>query len=153
MYGVILIIHSLIRWLVLLAGIVTVVRAITGWRTGRPWTLADDRAGARFMMAFDLQMVLGLLLYFFLSPITKAAMQDFGGAMANSGLRFWAVEHIFGMLVAMILAHVGRARVRRLTNDSRKHKVAAIFFTLALLTILASIPWPGTVAGRPLLRW
>jgi len=153
MYGAVLIIHSLIRWLVLLAGIVTVVRAITGWRTGRPWTLADDRAGARFMMAFDLQMVLGLILYFFLSPVTRAAMQDFGGAMANAGLRFWAVEHIFGMLVAMVLAHVGRARVRRLTNDSRKHKVAAIFFTLALLTILASIPWPGTVSGRPLLRW
>jgi hypothetical protein len=80
-------------------------------------------------------------------------MQDFGGAMANSALRFWAVEHLFGMLVAMVLAHVGRARVRRVSSDSRKHKVAAIFFTLALLTILASIPWPGTVAGRPLLRW
>jgi len=153
MYGLVLILHSLIRWFVLLAGIVTVVRAITGWRTGRPWTLADDRAGARFMMAFDLQMLLGLLLYFLLSPITRAAMQDFGGAMANSALRFWAVEHLFGMLVAMVLAHVGRARVRRVSSDSRKHKVAAIFFTLALLTILASIPWPGTVAGRPLLRW
>ena len=153
MYGLALILHSLIRWLVLLAGIVTVVRAITGWRTGRPWTLADDRAGARFMMAFDLQMLLGLLLYFLLSPITRAAMQDFGGAMANAALRFWAVEHIFGMLVAMVLTHVGRARVRRVGNDTRKHKLAAIFFTLALLTILASIPWPGTVAGRPLLRW
>jgi hypothetical protein len=153
MYGLVLILHSLIRWLVLLAGIVTVVRAITGWRTGRPWTLADDRAGARFMMAFDLQMLLGLLLYFLLSPITRAAMQDFGGAMANSAMRFWAVEHIFGMLVAMVLTHIGRARVRRVTSDTRKHKLAAIFFTLALLTILASIPWPGTVAGRPLLRW
>ncbi len=153
MYGLVLILHSLIRWLVLLAGIVTVVRAITGWRTGRPWTLADDRAGARFMMAFDLQLLLGLLLYFLLSPITRAAMQDFGGAMANSALRFWAVEHFFGMLVAMVLTHVGRARVRRVSSDSRKHKVAAVFFTLALLTILASIPWPGTVAGRPLLRW
>jgi hypothetical protein len=153
MYGLVLILHSLIRWLVLLAGIVTVVRAITGFRTGRPWTLADDRAGARFMMAFDLQMLLGLLLYFLLSPITRAAMQDFGGAMANSTLRFWAVEHTFGMLVAMVLIHVGRTRVRRVSNDTRKHKLAAIFFTLALLTILASIPWPGTVAGRPLLRW
>jgi hypothetical protein len=53
----------------------------------------------------------------------------------------------------MVLAHVGRARVRRVSGDARKHKVAAIFFTLALLTILATIPWPGTVAGRPLLRW
>ena len=153
MYGAVLILHSLIRWLVLLAGIVAVVRAITGWRTGRPWTLADDRAGSRFASVFDLEMLLGLVMYFFLSPITRAAIQDFGGAMANSAMRFWAVEHIFGMIVAIALTHIGRARVRRITQDTRKHKVAAIFFTLALLTMLASIPWPGTAAGRPLLRW
>ena len=36
-------------------------------------------------------------------------------------------------------------------NDVRRHKLAAIFFTLALLAILASIPWPALPYGRPLL--
>ena len=57
------------------------------------------------------------------------------------------------MLVAIVLAHVGTARVRTCHSEAGRHKVAAIFFTLALLAILASIPWPGTVPGRPLLRW
>jgi hypothetical protein len=153
MYALVLILHSVIRWVVLLTGVVAVIRAITGWRTGRPWTLADDRSGSRFMMALDLQVLLGLILYFALSPITVAALRDFGGAMSDSAIRFWAVEHIFGMLSAMVLAHVGRARIRRVGNDARRHKVAAIFFTLALVAILASIPWPGMANSRPLLRW
>jgi hypothetical protein len=153
MYGVVLILHSLIRWVVLLTGVVAVIRAITGWRTGRPWTLADDRSGSQFGMALDVQMLLGLLLYFAFSPITHAALQDFGGAMSNSALRFWAVEHPFGMLSALVLAHIGRARIRRVGNDARRHKVAAVFFTLALIAVLASVPWPGSANGRPLLRW
>jgi hypothetical protein len=153
MYGIVLLLHSYVRWVVLLTGLVVVVRAITGWRTGRPWTLADDRAQTWFMGAFDLQVLLGLALYFLLSPITGAAMRDFGGAMADSALRYWAVEHAFGMILGMVLAHVGRARLKRLDKDARRHKTAAIFFTLALMAILASVPWPGMPQGRPLLRW
>ena len=98
----------------------------------------------------DLRFLIGLVLYFGLSPITRAAFQDFGGAMGNSMLRFWAVEHILGMVIAVALAHVGRVRVRKTTDAVRRHKVAAIFFGLALVAILATIPWPGMPAGRPL---
>ena len=153
MYGIVLVLHSLLRWVVLLTGVVVVTRAITGWRTGRPWTLADDRAGMWFISALDLQVLLGLLLYFLLSPITAAVLRDFGGAMSNPALRYWGVEHVFGMIAGLVLSHIGRSRLRRLDNDARRHKTAAIFFTLALIAILASIPWPGTSYGRPLLRW
>jgi hypothetical protein len=153
MYGFVLVFHSWFRWVVLITAVVAVARAITGWRSGRPWTLADDRAGFWFITTLDLQMLAGLILYFALSPITRAAFQDFGAAMTNSALRYWAVEHTFGMVVGVVFAHAGRARVRRVGNDARRHKVAGIFFTLALLAIVASIPWPGTPTGRPLLRW
>jgi hypothetical protein len=141
---------------VLLAGLVAAARGIAGWRIGRPWTLSDDRAGWWFVISLDVQMLLGLLLYFVLSPITGAALQDFSAAMSNSALRFWAVEHVFGMVIGIVLAHIGRARIRRAGqsgNDPRRHKLAAVFFTLALLAIIASIPWPGTPNGRPLGRW
>jgi peptidoglycan/LPS O-acetylase OafA/YrhL len=98
-------------------------------------------------------MLLGLLLYFWLSPITTAALHDFGGAMANSGMRFWAVEHLVGMILGIALAHIGRGRLKRMTDDAKRHRTIAISFTLALLIILASIPWPGSPNGRPLLRW
>jgi hypothetical protein len=73
--------------------------------------------------------------------------------MGSSGLRFFAVEHVFGIIVALVLAHRGRARVKAVADPVAKHRIAAIFFVLALLAILASIPWPGMPTGRPLLRW
>ena len=103
-------------------------------------------------MAVDLQMLVGLLLYFILSPITAIALSDFGAAMASSTLRFWAVEHTFGMVVAMALVHIGRVRIRKATSPDRRRRLAAIFYGLALLAIVAAIPWPGTPAARPLLR-
>ena len=153
MYGTVLLIHSLVRWAVLLAGILAAARGISGWRSRRPWTLPDERAGFWFLMTLDLQFLLGVLLYGVLSPITWAAFQDFGGAMRESVARFWAVEHAFGMVVAVALAHIGRSRVHKTGNDGKRHKLAAIFFTLALISILASIPWPGLKHGRPLLPW
>jgi hypothetical protein len=151
LYAIVLIIHSYLRWFVLLAGLVAVGRAAAGAAGRKPWTPADDRAGFWFVMALDLQLLLGLLLYLFLSPITHEIFGAFGAAMRDPSRRFWAVEHVAGMIAGLALAHVGRVRTRK-TDSLRRHKVAAIFFGLALALILASIPWPGTPAGRPLFR-
>jgi hypothetical protein len=153
MYSLVLLIHSWLRWLVLLTGVLAAARGVTGWRRRKPWTLRDERAGLWFSISLDFQILLGLVLYFFLSPITSAALHDIGGAMRNAALRFWAIEHVFGMIVGVALAHIGRTRIHKTGDDLRRHRLAAIFFTLALIAIFASIPWPGTPNGRPLLRW
>ena len=152
MYMLVLALHSLLRWVVLAAGLLAFLRALMGLRARRDWTPADGRAGQLFVGMLDLQLLLGLALYLMLSPMTRIAFQDFGAAMGNSVLRFWAVEHIFGMAVAVALAHVGRVRVRRAADSARRHRLAAIFFGLALAAVLATIPWPGTPAARPLIR-
>lgn len=153
MYYPVLLLHSWLRWVVLLAGILAVSRAIAGWTQGRPWTLTDDRAGLWFTIALDLQLLVGLLLYFVLSPITTAALQEFGGVMQDTVRRFWAVEHVFGMALALLLAHVGRVRIRKAPADARRHRRATVYFTLALLAVIGSIPWPGLPHGRPMVRW
>ena len=153
MYATLLLLHSLLRWAVLLTGLLAVARAFSGWRSRRPWTLHDERIGFWFITSLDLQFLLGLLLYVALSPLTRAAFQDFGAAMRDNVLRFWAVEHVFGMVLAIALAHVGRSRVHKTGDDGRRHKLSLIFFTLALILILGSIPWPTLPHGRPLLRW
>jgi hypothetical protein len=150
LYLIVLTVHSWLRWLVLGAGIVAFARGVAA--RGGTWTRADDRAGFWFTMALDLQALLGLLLYAVLSPITREAFRDISAAMRSSGLRFWAVEHIFGMLVALVFVHVGRVRIRR-AEPARRGKLTLIFFGLALVAVLASVPWPGTPAARPLLRW
>ena len=150
MYLTILTLHSWVRWLALITGVLALASGMRARRAG--WTAADDRAGFWFVMMLDLQALIGLLLYVWLSPITHQAFRDIGAAMKSSALRFWAVEHIFGMLVALALAHVGRVRLRK-ADPSRRGRVAVIFFGLALVAILASIPWPGMPNARPLVRW
>ena len=149
MYETVLLVHSWVRWAIVLLGLLAVFRAVTGWAGARPWTAADDKAGLFFMIALDLQLLLGLLLYFAFSPLTALAMDDFGGAM-RTGLRYWAVEHPFGALVGIVLAHVGRVRIRKTADLVRRHRLAAIFFGLALVAILLAVPWPGTSNARPL---
>ena len=151
MYEILLAIHSLVRWLVLAAGLAAFARALGGARRRGPWTKGDEKAGFWFVAATDLQFLLGLLLYVAVSPITRVAFQDFGSAMSNSVLRFWAVEHAFGMLVAVALVHVGRARTKK-APEAKRHRLAAIFFGIALIAMFLTIPWPGMPAARPLLR-
>jgi hypothetical protein len=152
MYTAVLLIHSWLRYAVIGTGLIAVLGGIVGVSRKGQWTPADDRAGLWFIIALDVQVLLGLWLYFFLSPFTTEALNDFGAAMKVSGLRFWAVEHVFGMLIGIILAHVGRVRIRKVHAD-RRHKLAMIFFGLAVLAILASIPWPGLPNARELFRF
>lgn len=153
MYSALLFVHSWLRWMVFALAVLAVLRAIAGWRSKKLFTAEDDKAGRVFTILFDVQFTVGLVLYAAVSPFTRVAMSDFGAAMRDSMLRYWAVEHIFGMIVALALAHVGRARSRRLLDPVAKHKAAAIFFGLALLIMLISIPWPFMPAGRPLFRF
>src|SRR5688572_27304548 len=129
MYEIVLNIHSWLRWLVIGTALWTILRSAMS--TGRPWTPADTRSLRIFTIVLDVQMVLGLLLYFALSPFTKQAMSDMGEAMRHSGLRFFAVEHVFGMLIAIALAHIGAVKIRKAGNDARRHRLALIFVGLA----------------------
>jgi hypothetical protein len=151
MYSVALVLHSWLRWAALLLLLIAVVRAIAG-RGSRPYSSADETVGKWLVIVLDIQLVIGLLLYAVLSPITQAVFADFGGAMRNPGLRFWAVEHLLGMVVAIALVHVGRVKIRKAVDDRRRHTLAAVFYGIALIIVLGSIPWPGMPAGRPLIR-
>ena len=151
MYSLFVALHSLLRWVVLIAGILAVGRAVAGLLGPRPWTPRDDRGGRFFVMAVDTQMLVGLILYGILSPITYAAFSNMGAAMKDGTLRFYTVEHVFMMLIAVALVHIGRKRVQKAAGDAAKHRTAAIFFGLALVLILAGIPWPFREVGRPLL--
>ena len=153
MYSSALWLHSLLRWAVLLTGAVAWFRAVGGQTATRPWTGKDELWGVLFTIALDTQLLVGLALYIVLSPFTRIAFQDFGGAMANSSLRFWAVEHVTGMIIGLALAHVGRVKMRKAATDARRHRLATIYFGLALVAVCALIPWPGLPVARPLFRF
>ena len=152
MYTALLTVHSYLRWVVLLVAILAIVLAIGGLSKGSAWGPADDRSAKWFTMVLDIQMLIGLIIFIFLSPFTAPALSDMSATMKDAGVRFITVEHQVGMIIAVALAHVGRARLRKTADPVRKHKTALIFFGLSLLVMLISIPWPGRPGGRVLFR-
>jgi hypothetical protein len=150
-YAVTLFLHSWLRWVVLAAGVAAVAAALPSRPTFDASARAD-RWGLIFTIALDIQVVLGLLLYVFLSPITVAIFDDIGAAMADPSARFWAVEHLSLMIAASAIAHLGRMLAHKATNPSAKRLRLLIGFTLAMIAIAAAIPWPGMSSGRPLFR-
>ena len=117
-----------------------------GWFGKREWAQRDRKIGSFTTMTFDIQLLLGLILYFVYSPLVKTALQDFGAAMQVADVRFFALEHALYMLLAIVFAHLGSALPRKAEQSVDKHKRAAIAFTLALLLVLLGMPWM-----RPLL--
>ena len=111
-----------------------------------------DRWGMIAIMALDTQLLLGLLLYFVVSPNMKAILDNFGAAMKDPGLRFWAVEHTASMFAAIALAHVGRVLARKAPTPAAKRTRLLICFGLATILIVVGMPWPGRPGGRPLFR-
>lgn len=145
MYDIVLAIHNIMRWVVLVIGFLAVLRAFIGWFGKHAWIPADPKIGSYFAIALDIQLLLGLLLYFVLSPITRTALQDFGAAMSVADIRFFAIEHSLVMVLAVVFAHLGSVFSKRAEKAPDKHRIAAIWRTLALLAILFAIPW-----ARPL---
>ena len=105
------------------------------------------------MAALDLQMLLGLLLYLVLSPAMEAIRQNFAAAMQDRVARFWAVEHISMMLMAVILVHVGRVLARNAKTPEARRTRLLVCFGIATLAMIAATPWPGMSNGRPLFRF
>lgn len=141
MYTGFLHLHDILRWLLLLTMVIAVVKYLAGWFGNQLWTKTDNILGIAATALMDLQLITGLALYFFLSPLTKIAFSDMGAAMKNPDLRFYAVEHLSMMLIAIVLVHIGRAKSKKDVPDASKFKVAAIYFLIGLVLILAGIPW------------
>jgi uncharacterized membrane protein YozB (DUF420 family) len=146
MYAFILAVHNILRWVVLILLILALVRAFWGWFGRREWTSTDRKVGMFYSVSLDVELLLGLILYFVLSPITKLAFSDIGAALANLDLRFFVFEHLLMMILAVVFAHVGVAAAKRADESILKHRRTAIWFGLSLIAILLGMPW-----FRPLL--
>lgn len=148
MYEFIVAVHNILRWVVVILGLVVVVRSFWGWFGKQEWTNTERKFGIFFTSTIDLQLLLGIVLYFVFSNWGLKAILDQGMSfvMGETEYRFFAIEHSFYMILAVVFAHLGNALPKRVDDDQSKFKRAAIWFGLAFLLILAGIPW-----GRPLL--
>ena len=151
MYATVLLMHTWLRWPVLALGVAFLLRAASGWRRERPWTEHDERWRRVFLRTLDAQVVLGLALYTLLSPISRAGMADLQGTLGDGVLRFFTIEHPFGMLSGVVVAHLGLRRAKT-APGVRAARLTTLTLLVWLLFTAGSVPWPGLAYGRPLLR-
>lgn len=88
------------------------------------------------MIALHMQLLLGFVLYFGKDWHTQFGIMD------DARVRFFSLEHAFMMTLAIIMGTLGYSLSKRATNDGSRFRRQAIWFSLALLVILAAIPWP-----------
>lgn len=152
MYPTILALHSSVRWFVLTGLLVALYRAYRGWFTGRAFSPLDNAVRHWTATVAHIQLLLGLGLYF-ISPVIQYFLHSYKDAVHMREIRFFGMEHSVLMLSAIVFITIGSAKAKRKHSDKGKHKTVAIWFTIALLIILVSIPWPfSPLAARPYIR-
>lgn len=144
--------HNFLRWIVLILALWTIIKGLSGMSGKKPFGSGDRKPVLFFMIAMDIQLLLGLALYFTGAlGIKNIQNQGMGAVMKDSFSRFYAVEHLAGMLLAVILAHLANAATKKALPDHKKFRKVFLFSLLSLLLMLATIPWPfRAMIGRPL---
>ena len=153
MYTFTLFLHSWNRWLILIAGIIVLFSAIKGLSAKTDYSSFQKKWSLIFLGSLHLQLLVGLVLYFFLSPVTMQAMSNFGAAMKDPLLRFFAVEHTFVNIIAIALVQTGSILVKRTSGSMGKHRKSLIYCGIAFILILAMIPMGMMGVSRPLFRF
>ena len=141
LYSVLFHMHSAGRWIILLLLIFAILNSLIAGK--RPYIRTDNRLGLILTIVADIMLLLGIYLWF-VGPWGYKLIEERGmsAVMKDPGLRFFAVEHLAGMLIAIILIHIGKTQGKKPIGDKAKHRRTMIFYLVALLIILASIPWP-----------
>jgi membrane protein DedA with SNARE-associated domain len=128
--------HSGLRWVVLLLLLVAIGRAFAR-KNGGLYEKSDKMINLFTMVSLHTQLLLGLILYF-----TSPKVVFVEGWMKVSQSRFYGMEHIAVMIIAIALVTIGRRKAENATEPAKKHKTIALWYTIGLILILASIPWP-----------
>jgi hypothetical protein len=120
---------------------------------GKPFSEGDRKVGLFLMMAAHTTFLVGLILWL-IGPLGLADIRDFGFGvvMKDRILRYYAVEHFAGMLIAIVLITIGRGVAKKNIPDAAKFKRSFWLFLVALIIILVTIPWPFREGiGKPWL--
>ena len=142
--------HNLNRYIIIVLAALLIYRLVRGWLGAEGWADKARKLGLFYTIALDTQLLMGLVMFFVTSGITKAALADMGGAMSNALVRFFVVEHPFYMILSIVFAHIGASAMKKEgLEDAAKIKRMLIFIGLSLLMILL-----GHVGGDILTsRW
>jgi hypothetical protein len=146
MYQGLLHLHSFFRWVILILLLVAIYKSFAD--RNKAFTSSHKKTGLFLMITADLMFLVGLYQWI-TGALGLKSIQINGmtAVMKNSTLRFFAIEHFVGMIIAISLIHVGYSFSKKNIPDTIKHKRIVLFYGLALLIILVFIPWPFRMVG------
>ncbi|MCB9175381.1 MAG: cytochrome B [Flavobacteriales bacterium] len=136
MYNGMLHAHSGFRWLVIIFLVIAILKSFAGWFGKKEYNKGDNMIALLLLSVTHLQLIFGIVMYFISDKIVSM-----GEAMKDATLRFWAVEHGFTMLIAIVLITLGRVLSKKAATSELKFKKGAIFYTIAFILIL----WAGLI--------
>lgn len=131
MYNGLVHLHNLLRWIILILLLISLVSAFT--KNAR-----IQKTSLWLLIIAHSTLVLGIFQWLNGNWGLKLIQTNgFGEVMKDSVQRFWAVEHIAGMLIGIVLITIARGKSKRLN-----YSAASWLYLIALVVILASVPWP-----------
>ena len=123
MYTGLLHLHSFLRWIIIVLALIAIYRSYTGMTAGRVFSAGDKKIGLFLMTSAHITLLVGLYLWI-AGPYGLANIRNlgFGPVMKERVYRFFAIEHIFGMLIAIVLITIGRGAAKKNIPDLAKFK-------------------------------
>ena len=140
MYTFLLHAHSGLRYLILLAAVIVIIKSFIGWFGDTSYSKFDKIIAPAYVGLMHLQLLLGFILYL-ISPFVTFNMSD-------KVSRYWSVEHILLMTLAVAAAQAGRSLSKKSNDDQVKFRFQAIFFGLSIVLILVAL---ATMPGRSII--
>jgi len=152
MFSVLLQLHNILRWVILVLLMISIIQSFIGWNKRRELREGDAKLWLFTMISVHTTLLIGLILLLFgRYGILSSGLPEGVNLMKDKFYRFFWVEHPVGMLIATALITIGRGVVKKQITDPLKYKRAFWLFVLALVIILATIPWPfREIVGRNL---
>ncbi|MGO2102934.1 MAG: hypothetical protein ACTH5N_03895 [Psychroflexus halocasei] len=141
MSEVIKVLHSYWAYLVLLILILATFNAIIKTLSKSPYGAKDFRISLFTLIVSHIQLLIGIVLYFVSPYFSAFSEQGMGEIMKNSNLRLYLVEHPLIMIISIILITVGYSKHKKKLSSTKKFRMIAIFYALALILMLSRIPW------------
>jgi heme A synthase len=130
--------HSGMRYLVMLMLIAVIINSLIGFTGKKPFGKKDNLLSLFLLIFTHIQFLLGIGAYF-----VSGLVQFNDQTMQTDELRYWTVEHAFGMLIAVVLITVARSTSKRMADPTAKHKRLFLFNTIALVVILVVLLYKG----------
>ncbi|QLH32486.1 MAG: cytochrome B [Cyclobacteriaceae bacterium] len=138
MTNLLILTHSTLRYFILVFLLILLYRSFQGWQNKNAFTGTDNKVSLWLFILTHSQLLIGLILYF-ISPLV---IFD-GASMKNAVARYWLVEHISMMLIAVVFITLARTTSKKMSDAVAKHKRLFIFNLIALLIILGAIAMSG----------